>query len=177
MLSSPSDLTMTDQNFSTMFHQLPLNEWVQNGSESPICQLPFTIKQVEQAHGLSFTQCKPQMPEQWHAVVEIEGHVFLLHAARDALAPQSLITVIARGDIRDPAPLLGRVCSAFAILADELPWTSHELSPRQWALWRLDDNGNRTVMWYFPEFGPAESTAQRYMERGHKQLCYVQETF
>lgn len=156
-----------------MIHQLHIRDWVVNGSEIAICQLPLTVAQAEKHFGLTFTQCEPDKPEQWHAVVEHDGQVYLLHAVREGIPPHSQIEVIARGDILNPEPLVEKICSAFRLRPQALPWVSNDLGARPWALWRLDDNNNRSVMWYFKEKSDAERVAKIYTERGHKQLYYV----
>ncbi len=44
----------------------------------------------------------------------------------------------------------------------------------RWALWRLDDNGNRFLMACFADRGRAEAAARAYAGRGHKQMYYVE---
>jgi hypothetical protein len=52
---------------------------------------------------------------------------------------------------------------------------SPDLGERRWVLWRRDDNNNRAVMGYFKDRQVAERAAQRYTDRGHKQLYGVDE--
>lgn len=47
-------------------------------------------------------------------------------------------------------------------------------SSLRWALWRLDDNGNRFLMACFADRGRAEAAARAYAGRGHKQTYYVE---
>jgi hypothetical protein len=48
------------------------------------------------------------------------------------------------------------------------------MSPQRWALWRLDDNGNRFLMESFDSRERAESAARDYTARGHKQAYWVE---
>lgn len=158
-----------------MLRALPDNEWYQNGSESVLCQLPFTAEQVEAAFGVAFARPQDRVREPARLVVQIEGCVFLLNARQDAKPPQSLVVVSVRGDLQDPKRCLPVVCAAFGVREDELPWLSDALQPKPWALYRLDDNGNKVAMWYFRERQVAEGVAQHYEQLGHKQLYTVEQ--
>ncbi len=46
--------------------------------------------------------------------------------------------------------------------------------PQGWALWRLDDNGNRFVMAIFATRERAEAAARDYTARDHKQVYWVE---
>jgi len=159
-----------------MLRQLSLRDWVENGSEVPLCQLPFSVDDVERMSSIRFNPLEPQLPDYSHAVVSIDGHVFMLAGARDAFAGSvhSFVSVYARGDVREPATLVERVCSEFTTSREDLKWLSDDLYPRRWLLWRLDDNGNREPMWYFKDLEFAEHVAKRYTDHGHKQLYYVE---
>lgn len=43
----------------------------------------------------------------------------------------------------------------------------------RWALWRLDDNGNRFVVAVFARRDEAEATARAFEAHGHKQTYWV----
>lgn len=162
-----------------MIHQLQTDDWVANGAETVICRLPFTVAQAEKQFGLAFAQGEPGTTGQAgrsHAVIEHEGQAYLLHAARQAASPDHLLEVVARGDVRYPEPLVAKICAAFKLAAQDLPWVSPDLGERPWALWRLDDNNNRTVMAYFKDRRLAERAAQMYTQRGHRQLYYVDDS-
>lgn len=47
-------------------------------------------------------------------------------------------------------------------------------SPQRWALWRLDDNGNRFLMEVFDTREGAEAAAHDFTARGHKQAYWVE---
>jgi len=47
-------------------------------------------------------------------------------------------------------------------------------SPQRWALWRLDDNGNRFLMEVFDTRERADAAAHDYTARGHKQAYWVE---
>ena len=161
-----------------MIHQLQTDDWVANGAETVICRLPFTVARAEQRFGLAFAQGEPDKPDKpgrWHAVIEHDGQIYLLHAARDAPPPDHLLEVIARGDVRYPEPLVAKICAAFHLAPQDLPWVSPDLGERPWVLWRRDDNNNRAAMGYFTDRRVAERVAQRYTDRGHKQLYDVDE--
>ena len=161
-----------------MIHELLADDWVANGAEMAICRLPFTVAQAEQRFGLAFAQGESDTPGksgQWHAVIEHDGQVYLLHAAREAPPPDSLLEVMARGDVRYPEPLVAKICVAFHLAPQDLPWVSQDLGERPWVLWRLDDSNNRAVMGYFKDRHVAERVAQMYTDRGHKQLYNVDE--
>ncbi len=57
---------------------------------------------------------------------------------------------------------------------DAGPRHGTEASSARWALWRLDDNGNRFLMACFADRGRAEAAARAYAGRGHKQTYYVE---
>lgn len=161
-----------------MLRQLPPSEWVANGTEVPLCRLPLSVAQCERQFGLTFTASQAgqgEGPGPQHAVVELAGHVCLLQETRDERWPHPLLDVLARGDTREPAPLIDALCATFGLARAALPWVSPDLGPRQWALWRLDDNNNRSVMWYFNDLALAQRLANHYTARGHKQLYYVEE--
>mgnify|MGYP001209362565 CR=1 FL=1 len=44
----------------------------------------------------------------------------------------------------------------------------------RWALWRLDDNGNRFVVAVFARRDEAETTARAFEAHGHKQTYWVE---
>ncbi len=44
----------------------------------------------------------------------------------------------------------------------------------RWALWRLDDNGNRFVVAVFANRDEAEATARAFEAHGHKQSYWVE---
>ena len=44
----------------------------------------------------------------------------------------------------------------------------------RWALWRLDDNGNRFVVAVFANRDEAETTARAFEAHGHKQSYWVE---
>ncbi|WP_281050090.1 hypothetical protein [Thauera sp. GDN1] len=46
----------------------------------------------------------------------------------------------------------------------------------RWALWRLDDNGNRFVVAVFANRDEAEATARAFEAHGHKQTYWVEKT-
>lgn len=48
------------------------------------------------------------------------------------------------------------------------------VSPQRWALWRLDDNGNRFLMETYDSRERAEAAAREYTARGHKQTYWVE---
>ena len=45
-----------------------------------------------------------------------------------------------------------------------------------WAVWRMDDNGNRSEVSRHPSRRAAEEVANQYEARGHKQSYYVRPT-
>lgn len=49
-----------------------------------------------------------------------------------------------------------------------------DAAPQRWALWRLDDNGNRFLMETFDSRERAEAAARDYTARGHKQTYWVE---
>lgn len=51
---------------------------------------------------------------------------------------------------------------------------ARERLPQRWALWRLDDNGNRFLMETFDVRGYAEAAVRDYSARGHKQVYWVE---
>jgi hypothetical protein len=159
-----------------MLRQLAPNEWIENGSEVPLCQLPLSVADVEHMRPVRFAPLEPQLPDYSHAVVSIDGQVYLLAGAREALhdSVHSFVSVYSRGDVRDPSTLVEHVCAEFGISRQDLKWLSSDLSPRAWLLWRLDDNGNQEPMWYFKEARFAEAVAKFYTDRGHKQLYFVE---
>jgi hypothetical protein len=158
-----------------MLVQLSPSEWTANGSEVPLCQLPLSVADVEDRFPVKFSPQERQLPHYSHAVVAADGVVYLLAGARDAFAgpPHSYVSVAARGDVHDPEPLVDQICTRFSVHRDQLPWLSSELAPRNWLLFRLDDNGNQVPMWYFKDQGTAEGCARFYESRGHKQHYYV----
>lgn len=164
-----------------MIHQLPADDWVATGAETALCRLPFTVAQAEQRFGLVFTPGKSaktattDQPGRWQAVIGHGGQVYLLQAAREAPPPDHLLEVLARGDVRYPEPLVAKICAAFHLAPQDLPWVSPDLGERRWLLWRRDDNNNRAVMGYFKDRQVAERVAQRYTDRGHKQFYGVEE--
>ena len=159
-----------------MLRQLPPNEWIENGAEVALCQLPLSVADVERLRPVCFTPLDPQLPGYSQAVVSMEGQVYLLAGAREPLHDpvHSFVSVYSRGDVRDPSTLVDGVCTEFGLSRQDLPWLSDDLAPRAWVLWRLDDNGHRERMWYFKEAGLAEAVAKFYTERGHKQLYFVE---
>lgn len=44
----------------------------------------------------------------------------------------------------------------------------------RWALWRLDDNGNRFVVAVFVRLDEAEAAARAFEAHGHKQAYWVE---
>ena len=44
----------------------------------------------------------------------------------------------------------------------------------RWALWRLDDNGNRFVVAVFANRDEAEAAARAFEAHGHKQTYWVE---
>jgi hypothetical protein len=68
-----------------MLRQLAPNEWVENGSEVPLCQLPLSVADVKRSRPVHFTPLEPQLPDYSHAVVSIDGQVYLLAGACEAL--------------------------------------------------------------------------------------------
>jgi len=157
-----------------MVVQLPFSEWLANGAEVSLCQLPLRLDQLERRHGLRFEPKEPQLPFTRHAVIAVDGQTFLLTVVPEGDSTQSLAEVVARGDIRDLVRALASICEAFGVSRETLPWVTDDLSSRPWVLYRLDDNGNRFLMSYFRDKALAEQLAQRYAERGHKQSYYVE---
>jgi hypothetical protein len=51
-----------------------------------------------------------------------------------------------RGDVANLERLLENLCELVRVQRRELLWLQPDLSPRPWALYRLDDNGNRFLM-------------------------------
>lgn len=164
-----------------MIYQLQADDWVATGAETALCRLPFTAAQAEQRFCLVFTPGKSaktattDQPGRWQAVIGHDGQVYLLQAAREAPPPDHLLEVLARGDVRYPEPLVAKICAAFHLAPQDLPWVSPDLGERRWLLWRRDDNNNRAVMGYFKDRQVAERVAQRYTDRGHKQFYGVEE--
>jgi len=159
-----------------MLRQAPPSEWIANGSQVMLCQLPFSADEADGMHAIHFTPMEPQLHHYSHAMVTIDGHVFRLVGARDTLPGSDhwYVSAESRGDVRDPSILVDKVCAAFGISSDALRWTNSDLGPRAWLLWRLDDNGDREQMWYFNDVLIAERTAKVYTDRGHKQFYFVE---
>lgn len=153
-----------------MIKCLPDSEWYPNGSESVLCQLPFTLDEVEIKLGIAFTRSQVHHQESAHLVLQLEGYVLRL----EAQPPDGPVRVSVRGDVQEPGRCLPIVCEALGIKVAQLPWVSADLQARPWGLCRLDDNGNRVAMWYFREREVAESVARDYAARGHKQTYYVE---
>ena len=59
-------------------------------------------------------------------------------------------------------------------LAMDPPQSPRRRPPQCWALWRLDDNGNRFLMETFDSRARAEAAARDYTARGHKQTYWVE---
>jgi len=154
-----------------MLSQVPTSEWCSNGSEAAICQLPFTPEDVEANSKIVFARL-PDEPA--CAVVQGDGHVFLLDALEGVKPPNAWVTVSVRGDTRNPRDCLPIVCAAFGVSQEQLPWISPQLDSKTWLLSRVDDNGNKVPMWYFQAREKAECIAALYQERGHKQLYVVE---
>jgi len=103
-------------------------------------------------------------------VLQLEGDVLRLQAQPSS----GLVKVWVRGDVQTPGRCLPRLCAALGLREDQLPWISDQLDPKPWVLVRLDDNGNRTPMWYFRERELAEAVARDYAGLGHKQSYEVE---
>jgi len=154
--------------------QIPFGEWVANGAEQPLCQLPLTLDETAARFNLTFEKREQQPGLSSYCVVSINGDVFLLSGVDSANSPARFVGVAARGDVKDLSAAIDAVCAAFGVDRDGLRWSAPDLSPRTWALYRLDDNGQRLLVSYFRERELAQALAQRYTGAGNKQIYYVE---
>jgi hypothetical protein len=154
--------------------QLPFDDWSAGGHDCPVCQLPFTVAEMESRFGFKFQQVNPQLLYTFDAVVTVDGLVFMLSGIRQTIGIQACVMVYARGDVRSPSKALESILRGFSVSQDVLPWVNQNLSDRPWALVRTDDNGNNFCIGYYYEKEDAEFMAKHYAEKGHKQLYYVE---
>jgi len=154
--------------------QTAFEEWVANGAEHPLCQLPITVVEAAERCGLTFEKREQQSGLSSYCVVSINGEIFLLSGVNSAASPARFVGVAARGDVKDLSKAIDAVCAAFGVERTQLLLSAQDLSPRPWALYRLDDNGNRFLVSYFRERELAQALAQRYTGAGHKQIYYVE---
>jgi hypothetical protein len=126
--------------------------------------------------GLSFARELEQLGEIDVAVARVNGDVVRFEARPPATGPveSQFVTAVARGDVASLERLLGNSCELVRVQRRELLWVQPHLSPRPWALYRLDDNGNRFLMSFFRDRVFAEQTALFYERKGHKQTYIVE---
>jgi len=157
-----------------VLEQLTFDEWVANGAEQPLCQLPITVVEAAERFQLRFEKLEQQPGLSSYCVVAIGGEVFLLSGVNSANSPARFIGVAARGDVRDLSAAIDSVCAAFDLERDVLPWSAQDLSARPWALYRMDDGGRRSLVAYFRDRELAQALAQRYTSAGQRQIFYVE---
>jgi hypothetical protein len=168
---------MTDEKSDSetvVAQQKPFTEWVANGAEHPLCQLPITVAQASERFALRFDRWEQQPGLSSYCVIAVNGEIFLLSGVDSAASPARFVGVAARGDVRDLSHAVDAVCAAFGVERSELLWSAQDLSARPWALYRMDDNGNRFLIAYFRERELAQALAQRYTSAGQKQIYYVE---
>jgi hypothetical protein len=109
-------------------------------------------------------------------VARIDGDVVLFQARPPNAGPPEtqLVTAAGRGDVANIERLLDNLCAMVGVERGDLSWVQSDLSPRRWALYRLDDNGNRFLMSLFRDRTLAERTALAYERRGRKQTYMVE---
>ena len=154
--------------------QPAFEEWVANGAEHPLCQLPITVVEAAERCNLTFEKREQQSGLSSYCVVSINGEIFLLSGVNSPASPARFVGVAARGDVKDLSKAIDAVCAAFGVDRAELPWSAQDLSPRPWALYCMDDTGTRSLISYFRDRELAQALAQRYTSAGNKQIYYVE---
>jgi|GEM_PF-958143 len=156
--------------------QIPLHNWREDRGEVWLCTFPYEPASFGSRVGVRFSRELDQLGETDIAVGSVGGNVVLFHARPQGAGPpeSAFVTVAARGDVRDLEGLITRLCEVVGIAREGLIWIQPDLSPRPWALYRLDDNGNRFLMSLFRERDVAEHVANVYENRGHKQTYSVE---
>ncbi|MFC5302844.1 hypothetical protein [Azospira restricta] len=161
---------------SPTLKQVPLSEWRSDGAEVALCTLPIEPGALSARTGLLFSVESDDLGERYVAAATIDGDTVLFHARPKGAAPRQreFVSVTARGDVRNLSALLEQVLEIASVTQAQLLWTQPEQGPREWALYRLDDNNNRFLMSYFSDRYRAEVLAQHYESLGHKQTYYVE---
>jgi len=157
--------------------QVPLSEWRYDNAEVALCTLPVDPAAFSTETGLLFSRVRDERGWEDAAVATIDGDTVQFHArSNDAAAAEQprFVSVTARGDVRDLSALLKHVLQIASVTPAHLLWCQPDLAPREWALFRLDDNGNRFLMSYFRDRERAEQLAKHYENLGHKQTYYVE---
>jgi hypothetical protein len=156
--------------------QLNRNEWREYGGEVWLCTFPFMPRDFSQRVSLSFVRELDQLGEIELAVARVDGDIVRFEARPPTTGPveSQFVTAVARGDVENLERLLENLCELVRVERSELLWLQSDLSPRPWALYRLDDNGNRFLMSFFRDRAFAEQTALVFEQRGHKQTYIVE---
>ena len=154
--------------------QIEEDQWDEIAGPEPVCELPYTVKQMSKTHGLTFFSYEEEgMGEVKAAVVEMGKHKYWL------LCPvgQSEIGVCVniRSFEPDSKKALMVLLNHLKLKIDDLPWSNEYLGPAKWQLTRVDDNDNETEMKRFLNEVSARWVRDDYEERGHKQDYYIHE--
>jgi len=164
----------TSDTGKASLQQLAFEEWLANGAEHPLCQLPLTVVEATDRFQLQFEKLEQQPGLTSYCVAAIGGEVFLLSGVNSASSPARFVGVAARGDVKDLSRAIDAVCTAFGLERGELRWSAQDLSPRPWALYCLDEKGARLLVSYFRDRELAQALAQRYTSSGQRQIYYVE---
>jgi hypothetical protein len=159
-----------------LVEQLHFDEWVANGAEHPLCQLPISVIEAAERYQLQFEKLEGQPGLSCYCVVAVGGEVFLLSGVDSATSPARFVGVAARGDVRDLSAAIDALCGVFGLEREELRWSAQDLSARPWALYCRDDKGGRFLVSYFRDRELAQALAQRYTSAGagQRQIYYVE---
>ena len=68
---------------------------------------------------------------------------------------------------------LSKLCAAFGLEENELAYIQENLSVANWALLRVDDNGNEVEVFRYHDRFCAEYVRDSYAAKGHKQAYFV----
>jgi hypothetical protein len=154
--------------------QIEEDQWDEIGGPEPVCELPFTVKQMSKTHGLTFFSYEEEgMGEVKAAVVELGKHKYWL------LCPVGQneigVCVNIRSFEADSKKALMVLLDHLKLKLDDLPWSNEYLGPAQWQLTRVDDNNNEVEVYRFLNHDSARWVRDDYEEKGHKQDYYIHE--
>ena len=154
-------------------------KWLESEMGGPhfLCQLPYSILEVESRLGLEFEEViEDGLGEVFYCFIAIDSKEFFLKGFADKnIKDDFSVCAYMHSNEKEPKGLLDSVLGLLKLDKSELLQVGKYMVPPRYSLTRLDDNNNEVEISRFHDQLFAEHVRKRFEDRGHKQDYYVHE--
>jgi len=154
--------------------QILKSEWDEVANSMQLCELPFSVEEIESKFSLSFFEYQEQgLGDCYGAYIHHGTSKYFLMGHADKTNKTPGVTVFIRSFEKNPKQSLANIYDGFQIDQSLLNWKLEDTSPPNWGVFRLDDNNNEVEMYRFQDIETANLIVAKFEQKNHKQTYSV----